>query len=425
MYFSEAFPPSFHHSTIPHLIAFLTNYLIFSGPPQSVFLNNVIAISVILLQINGGAASHIVAAEQFAFSDLDLIFHVPLADAGAYEAVKQCVLDAIADLLPAGTNRAKIDAAIIKDAYVRKMIKVEDDDRWSLFSLNNHYGRSIELKFVDRMRRQFEFSVDSFQIGLDALLDHQQQLNRSVCTHSCTLSTVECNEYDFRLNTAKRCLEEAGEEGEEVEEEDEASSCTESSSCVDSMVTWSSWSGSEGEDDALQLFVESMYGDINVAVQHLNDRLIDTKQPEQIRGGGLLKYCHLLCRGYKAARPHRHRQMQRYMCSRFFIDFPDLASQEIKLRSYLDNHLGSGAHGDDQLKYDYLRLLYKIVSESTVCLMTHERRQTLAMIDRLIQQLSVRMYYQHRCQNGLCAYHQPKQTLLYLPANATYWIPVV
>lgn len=73
----------------------------------------------------------------------------------------------------------------------------------------------------------------------------------------------------------------------------------------------------------------------------MNEKLIDTRRPEEIRGGGLLKYCHLLTRGYKAARPNKCRQLERYMCSRFFIDFPDVNSQEIKLVAYLDNHFGN------------------------------------------------------------------------------------
>ena len=34
------------------------------------------------------------------------------------------------------------------------------------------------------------------------------------------------------------------------------------------------------------------------------------------------------------------------MCSRFFIDFPDINVQENKLRSYLDNHFGN----EDQVR---------------------------------------------------------------------------
>lgn len=73
--------------------------------------------------------------------------------------------------MPESTNKERISAETLKDIYIRKMVKVTEDDRWSLFSLHNDFGRCIELKFVDRMRRQFEFSVDSFQITLDVLLD--------------------------------------------------------------------------------------------------------------------------------------------------------------------------------------------------------------------------------------------------------------
>jgi hypothetical protein len=74
------------------------------------------------------------------------------------------------------------------------------------------------------------------------------------------------------------------------------------------------------------------------ALAHLNKRLIDTRNPEEIRGGGLLKYCHLMSRGYQPT--SNCRSMERYMCSRFFIDFSDVNVQENKLRSYLDNHFG-------------------------------------------------------------------------------------
>jgi len=39
----------------------------------------------------------------------------------------------------------------------------------------------------------------------------------------------------------------------------------------------------------------------------------------------------------------------------------------------------------EQLKYDYLMILYQVVDESTVCLMGHERRQTLQLIEDLRQ----------------------------------------
>lgn len=122
----------------------------------------------------------------------------------------------------------------------------------------------------------------------------------------------------------------------------------------------------------------------------------------------------------KAARPLKCKQLERYMCSRFFIDFPDTAAQELKLVSYLDSHFSGG----DGARYEYLLLLYRVVAESTVCLMSHERRQTLAMIDRLAYALSLSLYYHASCAHGCCS-HARRQTLLYLPRNAHYWVPVI
>ena len=45
------------------------------------------------------------------------------------------------------------------------------------------------------------------------------------------------------------------------------------------------------------------------------------------------------------------------------------------------------AVADSVLKYDYLMILYQVVDESTVCLMGHERRQTLDMILELAGQV--------------------------------------
>ena len=72
------------------------------------------------------------------------------------------------------------------------------------------------------------------------------------------------------------------------------------------------------------------------------------------------------------------------MCSRFFIDFPDVRQQQAKLENYLYNHFHSS---EDRLKHDYLMILYQVVDESTVCLMGHERRLTLGLIEELAYQI--------------------------------------
>ncbi|GLG96573.1 Protein FAM46A [Gryllus bimaculatus] len=301
------------------------------------------------IRLNGGAASHVLATESQPYNDLDLIFAVELSGGRDFDRVKAAVLGSLFDLLPEGVSRKRITTCSLKEAYVSKMVKVNNDgDRWSLISLGNSRGhKNVELKFVDSMRRQFEFSVDSFQIVLDSLL-----------------LFYECSELPI------------------------------------------------GENFYPTVVGESVYGDFQEALYHLHKKLIATRHPEEIRGGGLLKYCYLLVKNYRPARPDYIKTLERYMCSRFFIDFSDIQQQRGKLENYLWNHFVDPE--EEALKYQYLMLLHSVVEESTVCLMGHERRQTLDLIKEL-------------------AYHvlfQEQQRLLTQPAallyaNGYYYAPVI
>ncbi|KAJ0000245.1 hypothetical protein NQD34_012087 [Periophthalmus magnuspinnatus] len=124
------------------------------------------------VRLNGSAASHVLHQDSgLGYKDLDLIFGVSLKDDQAFRLVKDVVLDCLLDFLPLGVCKERISALTLKEAYVQKLVKVcNDTDRWSLISLSNNTGKNVELKFVDSLRRQFEFSVDSFQICLDSLL---------------------------------------------------------------------------------------------------------------------------------------------------------------------------------------------------------------------------------------------------------------
>lgn len=138
----------------------------------------------------------------------------------------------------------------------------------------------------------------------------------------------------------------------------------------------SSWFG-EAAESTITVEAECMYGDFDQAMDHLRNRLIATHNPEEIRGGGLLKYSDLLVRNFRPASETEIKSLERYMCSRFFIDFPDVSEQQRKIEAYLQCHfIGS----EETSKYDYLMTLRRVIDESTVCLMGHERRQTLNMI---------------------------------------------
>ncbi|KAG5271467.1 hypothetical protein AALO_G00180150 [Alosa alosa] len=291
------------------------------------------------VRLNGSAASHTLHQDTgLGYKDLDLIFGVSLPDDQAFRLVKDVVLDCLLDFLPEGVSKERISALTLKEAYVQKLVKVcNDTDRWSLISLSNNTGKNVELKFVDSLRRQFEFSVDSFQISLDSLLlfDRCSETPMSESFHPTVLG-------------------------------------------------------------------ESVYGDFEEALGHLSQKVIATRNPEEIRGGGLLKYCHLLVRGFRPTSENDMKALQRYMCSRFFIDFPDISEQQRKLEAYLQNHFA----GMEHKRYECLATLHHVVNESTVCLMGHERRQTLNLISALALRVLAEQNAIPTVTNVTC-YYQP------------------
>ncbi|XP_012680014.1 terminal nucleotidyltransferase 5A [Clupea harengus] len=291
------------------------------------------------VRLNGSAASHVLHEDTgLGYKDLDLIFCADLKSETEFQIVKDIVLDCLLDFLPDGVNKEKISPLTLKEAYVQKMVKVcNDSDRWSLISLSNNRGKNVELKFVDSLRRQFEFSVDSFQIKLDSLL-----------------LFYECSENPMAQTFHPTIIG------------------------------------------------ESVFGDFSGALDHLRHKVICTRNPEEIRGGGLLKYCHLLVRDFRADSETEMKSLQRYMCSRFFIDFSDIGEQQRKLESYLQNHFV----GLEDRKYDYLMTLYGVVDESTVCLMGHERRQTLGLIAMLAVRVMAEQNVIPNVANVTC-YYQP------------------
>ncbi|XP_058392234.1 terminal nucleotidyltransferase 5D [Diceros bicornis minor] len=305
-------------------------------------------------RLNGSTASYILASHNgINYKDLDVIFGVELPSDQEFQVVKDAVLGCLLDFLPKGVKKEKITLKTMKEAYVQKMVKVcNKHDRWSLISLSNNTGKNVELKFVNSLRRQFEFSVDSFQIVLDPMLDFYSDKNAKLTKESYPI-----------------------------------------------------------------VVAESMYGDFQEAMTHLQYKLISTRKPEEIRGGGLLKYSNLLVRDFKPACEAEIKTLERYMCSRFFIDFPDVAEQQKKIESYLCNHF----IGEEKSKYDYLMTLRGVVNESTVCLMGRERRQTLNMITLMALKVLGEQNILPNTDNVICFY-QPAPYFAAEGGYPTYYV---
>ena len=205
-------------------------------------------------------------------------------------------------------------------------------------------GRNLELKFVQKMKRQFEFSVDSFQIILDTYLAYRH-------------ATV----------------------------------------------------GIDGAVEMREGFhptvvAESVYGDFAAAMRHLRHRRIWTHRPEEIRGGGLLRYCNLLARGFlpgedgEGTSGDEIASLEKHMCARFFIDFDDIERQRRKLIGYLDGHF----HGEDELKFQYLLVLRQVVSNGAACLMQHERAMIVDLLTALVRETFARNVANHNIVSSTC-----------------------
>ncbi|XP_041462532.1 LOW QUALITY PROTEIN: terminal nucleotidyltransferase 5C-like [Lytechinus variegatus] len=295
-------------------------------------------IDVRCIRLNGGAASYILSTdENQSYNDLDLIFGVDLSKLENTGIIRDAVFECLLNFLPKEVNKERMSSCTMQEAYTEKMVKIyNDNDRWSLISLLNMAGKNIELKFVDRMRRQFEFSVDSFQIVLDSLLFFRK------------ISEVPMTRHFYP-----------------------------------------------------SVVGESVFGNFEEALYHLHNKLIATRNPEEIRGGGLLKYCNLLSRDYSPACEDEIKKMERYMCSRFFIDFSDVLQQHQKLESYLSTHFA-----EDVDKYEYLIILRRVIDSSTVCLMSHERRQTLKLITDFAQSVQWSLAFQSTSMKPVNLYSQ-------------------
>lgn len=267
-------------------------------------------ISVHDVRLNGTAASYCIADDKtnsVQYKDRDLIFHVAIKGERDFHFIKEHVLQSLLDFFPDGVSKDQVATCTLEEAYVNKQVKVnagyQNGDRWSLISLYNDKFQNLDLKFVDKMNRQYQFSTDSFQIILDSYFE----LDGLDCIQN---GTVELKSTFFPTVVAS-----------------------------------------------------SAYGNFSEAEYHLNNRLIKTKSPEEIRGGGLFKYCNLLAQQYKPCNCEEIESQERTMCTRFFIDFSDSIRQNSELLKYFHSHF---AYSDALEGIYFLTHLLNVLRKSAV-----------------------------------------------------------
>ena len=279
------------------------------------------------VRLNGSGASYCLAEEREKepkphYNDLDIIFRIEMKSEYDLHVIKDEVLSSLFHFFPEGTQTDRISPFMLEESYVKKRVKVcTNSDRWSLISLGDDTGTNIELKFVDSMKRQYEFSVDSFQILLDSLFS-----------------------FEDAAKSADKCLE-------------------------------------IKEDFYPNVQAISLYGSFSTAMSHLNNRLIATRNPEEIRGGGLLKYCYLLVNGYQPCDVNETESQEPYMCSRFFIDFPHTNLQFSKIHKYVVTRFLQPSVPERGL--EFLETLLATVANKAKCIMESERYKTIGVIQHI------------------------------------------
>lgn len=249
------------------------------------------------VRLNGSAASYVVSKEEQenSFNDLDIVFL--LQDQGAevnihemFENIRAVFFTCLFDLLPTelkSTNTAH--EAFFLQGYIQKMFKVpnayghkqEGSDVWSLITLNSDTERNLEYKFVLKLRREFEFSIDSVQITLNLSEDEVEK------------------------------------KGEEADVEAEAAA------------------PAHPDPFGSPIKFTTLAGPLEEVLGHVNNRQISISNPELVRGGGLLKYCYFRAQGYEPVLSGSDLgKSELYMCNRFLIDHPSPASINMTLFNY-------------------------------------------------------------------------------------------
>jgi hypothetical protein len=185
-----------------------------------------------------------------------------------------------------------------------------DGDAWAVYSLAAHPTMTnpavaIDLKFVKRIARPFEFTADSFQLILkqDAVWGNPPPGWGNPPRASTAVAASAANHSALSVSAVTGSVGAAGAAGRESEVVDPTSSMS----------------------NNLATEFTSSAANLNGAVRDLDEKWISVQGESDlalIRGGGLMKFARFLARGWRVGPGLNQRKMYRYMVTRFMVDFP-------------------------------------------------------------------------------------------------------
>lgn len=232
------------------------------------------------------------------------MFHLDPTDYSDLAAVRDVLLGHLADAWPGVLGAA--DPHTLAAAYLAKMFitpkpETDSDDAWALFTMAAAVPGTpaLDLKFVQRLARPYQFSLNSFQILLP------------VCGETLQLPTAADASREI-LNAPSASALAPDAVAKELKQDDSE----DTADTVDTVPV---------QSPSPRLRAVCMYGNAAHALQHITDHVVAVREERDvahIHGGGLLKYASLLSRGYTVAEHLNRPRLEALMISRFQIDYP-------------------------------------------------------------------------------------------------------
>jgi len=171
------------------------------------------SIDISSIHLHGGAASYVLINDSdFVYRDIDIFFHIktPLSSqqqttlfssnnqpylCDVWTIIKYIVSSCLIEHIPNTSTCTQYFISSVLDTYTKKNIKISSEqDSWALLSLQNLLVQNLELKFVENLKRQWQFSVDSFHIDIKSLLleksNYQLRISQSITTKIQTKSLI-------------------------------------------------------------------------------------------------------------------------------------------------------------------------------------------------------------------------------------------
>lgn len=175
------------HTTLFQLIVKLRQKAVEHGITP--FLNGV--------RLVGSAASRMLTEDAAEYGDADIMFYCR-DKAPSFDALFAAECEAIAELVSsAPRGSAPTAPADVKEGFLYECVRVFGACPWSVIAVGTKDGThtahplTADIKFAFSTQRTYDFSVSSFEISLDALL------NKGACYQNQRHVMVECNYGNF------------------------------------------------------------------------------------------------------------------------------------------------------------------------------------------------------------------------------------